>query len=273
MSKVLLLHIDGCRADLLGKANTPAIDKLMEEGAWTMEASTVSPSVTLPVHCAIFTSMTPLNHGVLTNVARPTISPSAMGMIEWVKSHGKTTAMYYNWEFLRELSPPGYLTRSIFVDTSFDLDGDMQVATTAAADIIHATPDLAFVYLGCLDETGHSFGFDSEEYMISLANADKAIAHLLDRLEESDLLKEYTILFQSDHGGIDHEHTEDVPEVMTVPWVLKGPKVKPGKLSPLTSIKSRANVSVLDTAPTLMHCMGLPSHHMWQGHLVAEAFI
>ena len=266
MSKAILLHIDGCRVDTLQAANTKNIYKLIESGAWTLNAQTDTPPLTLPVHFSIFTSMHSGNHGVLTNTATPRACPSLTGIMEWLKLHGKTTAMYFNWEPLKALSPPDYLDSSMYLNTSMNRDGDMKVAEAAARDLLENKIDFSFIYLGCLDEIGHSTGFGSDEYRASLERADHAVGHLLRSLEKAGVLQEYTILFESDHGGIDHDHAETISEVMTIPWVINGPAVRPGELP------HDRPVTVIDTAPTLCHCLGIQSPPNWKGRPVLEAF-
>ena len=270
MSKAILVVIDGCRVDTLRQAHTPAIRGLMDRGAWTLSARTVTPSVTLPVHFSIFTSMSPTSHGVMSNAGRPNVSPSAAGMFQVAKSFGKRTAMYYNWEFLRELSPPGYTDRNIFLATSLEEEGDMAVARAAADDIVQSRPDLAFLYLGCLDEAGHAHGFESPQYTATLERADAALGHLLKELEDAGLLEKYTLLVQSDHGGIHRDHATPAPEVMTVPWILAGPGIRAGEIESATDEPDLPPVTVLDTAPTLMAAMGIPAHPMWQGRVHRE---
>jgi hypothetical protein len=59
---------------------------LAADGACTLDAATVEPSVTLPVHFSIFTSQKPINHNVLTNTGRPALSPSTTTLFEQVKA-------------------------------------------------------------------------------------------------------------------------------------------------------------------------------------------
>lgn len=272
MGKVILVHIDGCRVDTLCAADTPHIDKLISTGAWTLKAQTVTPSVTLPVHFSIFTSMNSVGHGVLTNGPRPNVSRSVMGIIEWAKVHGKSTAMYYNWEFLRELSPPGYLDSSIFLNNLMEDEGDMQVAEVAAESLIKNAPHFAFVYFGCLDEVGHAKGFESDEYRLALERVDKAIGYLLNTLQGNNQYQEYTVLLESDHGGIDHDHSVNVPEVMTVPWIINGPGIRAGEIM-LKQTNQSESLCVVDTIPTLAHCLGIPHHPSWKGRTVTEALL
>ena len=49
-TRVLLCSLDGVRPDAIQAANTPTIDRLVNEGAFTWRARTVMPSVTLPCH-------------------------------------------------------------------------------------------------------------------------------------------------------------------------------------------------------------------------------
>ena len=42
--RVFVVGVDGVRGAAIGEADTPNIDKVMEEGAWTLKAQTVMPS-------------------------------------------------------------------------------------------------------------------------------------------------------------------------------------------------------------------------------------
>jgi arylsulfatase A-like enzyme len=74
------------------------------------------------------------------------------------------------------------------------------------------------------------------------------------------------VLIQADHGGHDRTHGTEAPEDMTIPWVVAGPRVRPNH-----TIASE--VSLLDTAPTLAHLLGLKPHAQWEGKVVAEIFV
>lgn len=266
MNKALLILVDGCRPDILAAAPASYINSLSQQGAWTYNARTVTPSITLPVHFSIFTSMTPGNHGVETNSSGAPVSDAAVGFFQWAKFHGRSTAMYYNWEFLRQLSPPGYLDTAIYLNTAMDPDGDMRISRAARHDMIENRPDFAFVYFGVLDEAGHAHGFESDAYIAAMQKADQAVEYLVEGLISAGIRDQYTILFQSDHGGIGHDHSTPVQEVMTIPWFIVGNGIQKTEIQ-------KTGVSVIDTAPTLARCMGLPRHHLWQGKMIQEAFI
>src|SRR5690606_35085987 len=121
-------------------------------------------------------------------------------------------------------------------------------------------PDFTFVYLGTVDEVGHRYGWMSAGYLEQLHHVDEAVGQLLDGLPAGA-----TVLFQSDHGGHDRSHGTEMPEDMTIPWVISGPGIR-------ANYEIRAAVSLLDTAPTLAGVLGGEPHYQWEGKAVAEVF-
>ncbi len=69
----------------------------------------------------------------------------------------------------------------------------------------------------------------------------------------------------SDHGGHDHTHGTNMPEDMTIIWMLNGPGIKKGHVV-------AAPITLLDTAPTIAHALGLHRPEKWDGQPVLEAF-
>jgi predicted AlkP superfamily pyrophosphatase or phosphodiesterase len=259
LSITLLIMTDGLRPDALPLTQTPAIDWLQARAAYTMRASSVMPSFTLPCHASIFHSVPPARHGIVTNDWQPMARPLP-GLMEQAKSAGKRCAFFYNWENLRDLSRPGSLTYAYFRDNCYTPDGDMVIAQAAADHIRSDQPDFAFVYLGTIDVAGHAYGWMSNEYLAQIEQVDAAVALLLDALPDNS-----SVLLQSDHGGHDRTHGTEAPEDMTIPWLLAGPGIRAGYA--LTQ-----PVSLLDSAPTLAHILGVPPHSLWEGRCVTEAF-
>ena len=72
-----------------------------------LSGQTVSPSLTLPAHFSIFTSLPPYSHGVMTNTAAPDMSGAAQSLFAHIKTLGGTTAAFYSWDHLRNLAFPG----------------------------------------------------------------------------------------------------------------------------------------------------------------------
>ncbi len=265
-SKVLVVVFDGCRPDGLAQAHTPYVDSLWQTGAYTWSARSVMPCITLPAHMSMWRGVTPDKHGVCTNTfnGRAAAYPSAFDLAQQAQLK---TAMFYSWEYLRDLSSPGSLTMSYCRAAQASDDGTDEAVIRAAANyLIEAQPDLIFAYCGDTDLIGHDHGWMSAPYILAIERLDYALGGLLNTLEQGGLRDQYTVLLLSDHGGHDHNHGADLPEDMTIPWILNGPHIR-------INHQLQQPVSVIDTAATLAHLLGLSIPAVWDGQPVREAFL
>lgn len=255
MDTVILFLVDGMRPDGLQQATTPVLDHMMARGAWTLQARTVFPSVSLPCIASLILGSPPSVHGITTNTW--TSASPAPGIIDVVKTSGLSAASFFNWEPLRDLSRPGALHISVFLDNDEEPEGrgDAELAELAA-DLLRRKPvDFAFVYLGHTDAAGHRYGWMSEPYLRAIENADACIGTILRALDD----RETGVIVTADHGGHDTHHGSDSTEDMTIPIVLYHPG-----LSMHGELPDPA--SILDIAPTIAHWMGLTAPSEWQGH-------
>jgi predicted AlkP superfamily pyrophosphatase or phosphodiesterase len=264
--RVLFFVVDGMRPDAMIQANTPAIQQLMQRGAATLTAETVMPSITLPTHMSMFYGVLPEVHGVTSNEYQPMPGGQIPGIVEVVRKAGRSPAAFHTWDPLRDLSRPGALVYSSFIDI-YGPDGensDQAIAVLAADYIVQRQPDFTFIYLGMTDEVGHRSGWLSPQYQATIERADAAIGHVVERLASAGLLERSAILVTADHGGHEHAHGLDIPEDMTIPWVLAGAGVK-------KNYQITGPVRIYDTAPTIAHLLGLSIPKEWQGRPVMEA--
>lgn len=249
--RVLLILVDGMRPDAL--ENIAAAQKLMGEASYTLTAQTVMPSVTLPCHMSLFHSVDPSRHGTTTNVYAPQVRPVS-GLCEVLRANKKSSAFFYNWEELRDLSRPNSLTFSCFAkggELGYDKTNDM--ITAAAIDCLNNHyVDFAFLYLGYPDSAGHKKGWMSDAYMEAIENSWRNIQKIMDSLPE-----DYTVIITADHGGHDRMHGSELPEDMTIPVIIKGEKFAPGKLP--------ENVSIKDLAPTVAKLLDVEPDVEWEG--------
>lgn len=250
----LLFLVDGMRPDGLRQARTPVIDQLMATGAWTLDARTVMPSVTLPCIVSLFQSRPPEQHGVTTNTFVG--DGIEAGLAEVLAAAGRSVSSFYNWEQLRDLSRPGALRTALYLNNGHDPEGrgDLEL-TQAAVDTLRRDPvDLAFIYLGYTDVAGHDHGWMSAPYIAAIENADRCIGVALDALQD-----QYAVVITADHGGHEHAHGTERDEDMRVPVVIHGhPKLNGGR-------QLAAPVSILDIAPTLVDWQGIPVPDHWMG--------
>lgn len=265
-SHVILIVIDGLRADALPIASTPEIDRLTARGSVTMTAQSVMPSVTLPCHVSLFYGALPAHHGVTSNTWQTPRTPET-GLLQLAHQAGLDTASFYTWEPLRDLAPPGILDMAYLRSLGEPEDNRVyEIADAAAQYLAHSPGALAFVYLEAPDQAGHRFGWMSKRYLDAVTKCDRAISTIVAALEQAGSLAETVILVTSDHGGHDTRHGTDNPEDLTVPWIIAGPGIRGGH-------SIRENIDITATAPTLLHLLGIKIPADWTGTVPLEILV
>jgi predicted AlkP superfamily pyrophosphatase or phosphodiesterase len=259
MPPIILITLDGVRPDALTTARCPTLNSVRENGAGTLQARSVMPSVTLPCHTSIFHSVPPARHGITSNLYVPMARPLP-GIVEVARTAGKRIAFFYNWEQLRDLARPGHIHYSYFRDSSRVADGDDETVSQASRFIQKEKPDFGFLYLGTIDTAGHDYGWMSEGYLHQLEHIDTLLGRFFETLPA-----EYTAILHSDHGGHDRSHGTHLDEDMLIPWMAIGPNIKKG-------YTIQSEITLLDTAPTIARIMGIPAHDEWEGRSADEIF-
>jgi predicted AlkP superfamily pyrophosphatase or phosphodiesterase len=253
--KVALISIDGLRADALAIAQAPEIHELMARGVYTLRGRTVLPAVTLPAHTSMLTGLDPSVHKILWDDYKPekgTITAPTIFAI--AKAAGKRTVAVVGKEKFRTLASPGTIDSFVFVAR-----GDAEVANQA---IIEAGVgfDLLFVHLPDVDLTGHAESWMSPAYMAAVEAADTAVGRLVAALPRNT-----TVIVTADHGGKGKTHGTDIPEDLTVPWVIAGGKV------PAHGEMSR-KLNEVDSAATALWVLGLKLPDGCAAQVVQDAF-
>lgn len=259
MGKVVFMMTDGLRPDAINPDNTPNLINFMQRGSYTMSARSIMPSVTLPCHTSIFHSVPATRHGILDNEWRNMVRP-VTGLVEQIFANKKRAGFIHNWERLRDLNRQEQLYFSFYINTGYDLDGDNVIVETATQWIPKAICDFWFVYFASVDVAGHMFGWMAEDYIKQVKYVDNLIGKLLPSIDD-----ETTVIIHSDHGGHDRTHGTESPEDMTIPYMIAGPNIK-------QNYEIQANVSLLDTTPTVAHILDIPQHSDWEGTVIDEIF-
>ena len=252
MSKVILVSIDGMRPDGVLQCGHPFVQKMMEIGSYALDAQTVFPSVTLPCHMSMFHSVPPQRHGITTNTYTPPVRP-INGLFEQVQSAGKSTAMFYGWEPLKDISRPGSLVHASYIHSYADEHTDGILARRAMDCIEKYRPDFVFLYMVETDEKGgHDSGWMTPTYLQYIHDAIENVKNVWETYGD-----EYTILVTADHGGHDRGHGSDLPEDMTIPQFYLGKDFEAGK--------ALSGVSLLDLAPTAATLLQVEIPREWEG--------
>lgn len=251
-NKVILISIDGMRPDGFIQCKNPYVNSLQKIASYTLNAKTVFPSVTLPCHMSMFHSVPPERHGITTNDYTPQVRP-IKGLFEQISGVGKTCAMFYGWEYLRDIARPGSLIKGDFIH-AYSFDHTDGLLTDSALNYISiAKPDFVFLYMVETDDKGgHDCGWMSETYLEYVSHAINNVKRVIESVGD-----QYTIIVTADHGGHDRGHGSNMPEDMTIPMIFYGKQFTAGK--------ELSGVSILDIAPTIADIMQVPCAKEWEG--------
>lgn len=213
---VLLVSIDGFRADYLDRPEAATLRGLAAEGVRARWLTPVFPSKTFPNHYSIVTGLYPEHHGIVSNTildpetgrwfrisdARAVRDSSWWGGEPiWVTAvkQGLRSATFF-WpgsEAPIEGVRPTYWER-------YDARVPDAERVRRVLDWLSLPPGRApgFVtlYFSNVDHAGHEFGPDAPETDSAIARVDAAVGMLLAGLDARGLASKVDVLVVSDHG-------------------------------------------------------------------------
>ncbi|MEM7347429.1 MAG: ectonucleotide pyrophosphatase/phosphodiesterase, partial [Chloroflexota bacterium] len=241
ISHVVVISIDGLRPDALQQADTPTLDALRLQGAYTAQAQAVVPSVTLINHASMLGGMNPDKHGIYWNNYEPELGNiQGPTLFSAGEEAGLSTALLVGKDKLQHLVSPDYT--GLYHYAGFT---DQQVMNVAFDLAETAMPNLLFIHLPNVDSSGHTLGWMSSGQLLAIELTDTLIGEFVAHLDRIGLLEETVLLITSDHGGSDFGHGSDSPEDTLIPWLAVGPGV-------LSGLTIEEEVVTYDTAATAL---------------------
>jgi arylsulfatase A-like enzyme len=289
---VLLVSIDTLRRDHVGahgypRPTTPRLDALAADGLLAEDAVSTS-SWTLPAHLSLLTSVDPGAHGGVDMRHRfagrvPTL-PQALRRAGWatqaVTSHLYVSSVYGldagfdRLDFVQDRRAPDVAARAIdlldrYGDRPFFIflhfyDPHWHYDPPESTRRLLVRP-YSGTLTGNLKDFQHRTRANTTEadrrhlldlYDGEIRHVDDELGRVLDHLDERGLRGSTLAVVTSDHGEefLEHgswEHQKTLyEEVVRIPLVVAGPRV--------TARRERAQVSLLDVAPTILDWAGLP---------------
>jgi hypothetical protein len=218
----VIISVDGLRPDVLLRAKTPNMRRLMDSGSFTLWARTVPQSITLPSHTSMLTGVTPERHGVLWNGDLPEPAfPRVPTIFEVVKRGGYTTALITGKTKFVALERFGSMDWSSVAKAT-----DVEVGTSAAAILREHRPGLTVIHFPGGDAAGHSKGWGSPEQLAAVEGIDRAIGKVVDTLEQTGLRNSTVVILSADHGGAGKSHGPNDPRSRHIPWIASGPGIR-----------------------------------------------
>lgn len=210
---VLLVSVDGLRADVVGSGAMPTLDALAERGVHAQWMLPSYPTLTFPNHYTLVTGLRPDRHGIVNNTMRdPALGDFSLrnreavsnpawwgGEPAWVtlQKHGGTAATMF-WPGSEAPVAGQHPTHWLPFDG--DVTADARVEQVLAWLDQPQPPRFVTLYFDKVDHAGHDRGPDSPEVREAQATVDAALARLLAGLEARGLRDAIDLLLVSDHG-------------------------------------------------------------------------
>ena len=212
---VMLVSIDGFRADYLDRGITPNLSRLAGEGA-TGPMRPSFPSVTFPNHYTLVTGLHPDHHGIVgNNMIDAELGRFSLGNKQavtdrrwwdqgepiWVsaeKAGVKTATMFW----------PGSEAEIRGVRPSYWTEFDQGMPGDARVDRVlqwmdlpsEQRPQLTTLYFDIVDTQGHRHGPDGAETVAAIRSVDASIGRLVEGLKARGLYERTVLVVVSDHG-------------------------------------------------------------------------
>lgn len=267
----IVVGCDGMSPNGVEVANTPVMDRLMKEGAYTLHARGVMPTSSSPNWASMIMGAGPEQHGVTSNdweTNKFEIAPTVVGpggifptifSVIREQHQSAVTGVFHDWGGF------GRLFERSMVTKIEDSDGPTNTIRHAMQWFRETKPEFLFIHLDHVDHAGHQYGHGTAEYYAAVEVADKLIGEVVTTLEDLQLLDQTTILVTADHGGVNKGHGGATMAEIEIPWIIRGPLVRPGH-------EIKVPVNTYDTAATIAYRLGLKTPSAWIAKPVLDAF-
>lgn len=208
---VVVLSMDGFRADYPERAYTPTLDSLAAVGVRSVFRPSF-PSVTFPNHYSMATGLHPDHHGLINNFFYAPDLDSVYRMAD------PTPEFYGGEPIWNTAEKQGIRTASFYwVGSEFSVQGrqpsiwkpfDKRVSFSDRADSVIAwlqlpekiRPHLVMWYMEEPDAIGHIFTPDSSETLLKVEELDRVLNHFFTEARKLDIFDEIDFIVLSDHG-------------------------------------------------------------------------
>lgn len=213
---VILVSMDGFRADYWDKTDTPHFHQLMKEGVLADHLKPVFPSVTFVNHYSIVTGLYSENHGIINNTMWDPVDQKTFEITNLEEVHRSDW-----WEgepIWVTAEKQGLKTASIYwVGASTEIQKtrptywklyDPSVSRAKRVEQVLEWLDLPEIerpqfitlYFEDADNAGHAFGPNSDEVKKAIKNLDESVGLLREGLKKRGLDEAVTLILVSDHG-------------------------------------------------------------------------
>ncbi|XP_060077671.1 uncharacterized protein LOC132557191 [Ylistrum balloti] len=212
---LLLVSLDGFRAEYLHRNMTPTIQRLRDCGVHTPYMRATYPTLTFPNHYTIVTGLYPESHGIVDNNMYDPVLNESFSLRGSVKYNPQWWAGEPIWTTAKK---QGKKTASMFwVGSDVNISGiqpdiwrmyDGSVTFEERVNTVlewlsmteEQRPDLITLYFDEPDHTGHGSGPVSSQVDSMLTRVDRSISKLMEGLYSRDIHNCVNLVILADHG-------------------------------------------------------------------------
>jgi len=228
---VVVLGIDGLGSDNVWRdadrgvasPEVPAIERLREQGAWTLAARIDPRNFSGPNWAGMVTGSPSDVHGVQTNdCTRGAALPTIYEVLHQAFPE-RTLAVVHEWDRIACYYEPSS------VGIRFRTRDEHETATRVIEVLDDARTIFTFVHFDRLDVAGHDHGGSSTEYKARIESIDRQIGRILSAIEASGRADSTWVILTADHGHL-AAGGGHAPADAPTPFIVSGPGVVPGEI-------------------------------------------
>jgi predicted AlkP superfamily pyrophosphatase or phosphodiesterase len=213
---LILISIDGYRADYIERGDSPILASLAADGVHAKALRPVFPSVTYPNHYTLVTGLYPGRHGIVNNTMHdPVLGDFSPGNRAanidgrwWDQAEPIWVTAQKQGERTASMFWPGTQAEIHGVRPTYWQLFDSGVTPDARVDKVLEWLDLpptqrpAFIslYFEHVDVAGHNYGPDSLQVGAALVTVDTALGRLVGGLRRRNQYDATNLVVVSDHG-------------------------------------------------------------------------
>lgn len=267
---VILIGSDGLGAYAFEKAKVPNMRKMMQGGAYSLEARAVLPSSSAVNWASMIMGSGSELHGYTEwgsktpeieskVVGEEGIYPTIFSLVDKQLPDEKKGAVY-TWGGI------GYLFEKPLMDIDHHGETDVETVSVAMDFFNKEKPAMTFIHLSHPDNELHGVGHDTPEYYDAVEEVDRLVGVILTDLEKSGLIDETVIILSSDHGGVGTGHGGKSLLEVEIPWIIYGHGI------PQIGGSLKSSIVTYDTGATIAYLLGIKMPQVWTGRPVMEVF-
>lgn len=211
---VIVALFDGFAPSMIRAGDTPHLDRMRAEGAWSHRLAPVFPSVSLTNHTSFTTGCWPARHGILSNV----FFDPKMGRFDHSYDADWRTGCETMWEAAErqgvvsaalQIAGRGSGTKGKLATYANRLRQHMtdDQVVERAIELLSMTgsdrPRLIALYFTGPDGAAHRHGTQSDEALAAARKSDAIVGKLMKAIRAVPRGREVTLIVGTDHGMID----------------------------------------------------------------------